>query len=88
MSQNWPTREQDLQTARIIMEEYANQKESDSLGLFEVVVDQIEKRMNLQLSGWVVILARHFLSTYGVSQGDFITRQVISRCITQEATVH
>jgi hypothetical protein len=70
------------------MEEYANERESESLGLFEIVVDQVEKRMNFRLSGWVVILARHFSSTYGANQGDFITRQVISRCITQDATVH
>lgn len=88
MSQNWPTRDQDLQTARVIMEEYANERESDSLGLFEIVVDQIEKRMNFRLSGWVVILAKHFASTYGASQGDFVTRRVISRCITQGETLH
>ena len=88
MNQNWPTREKDMQTARIIMEEYANERESESLGLFEIVVDQIEKRMNVRLSGWVVILARHFVSTYGTTKGDYITRQVISRCITQDATVH
>lgn len=88
MSQNWPTREKDLQTARVIMEEYANDRDSNTLGLFEIVVDQMEKRMNFRLSGWVVILAKHFVSAYGVTQGDFITRQVISRCITQDATVH
>lgn len=88
MSQNWPTREQDLQTARLIMEEYANERDSTSLGLFEIVVDQMEKRMNFRLSGWVMILAKHFVSTYGANQGNFITRQVISRCITQDATLH
>ena len=88
MSQSWPTREEDLQTARIIMEQYANNRDSDSLGLFEVVVDQIEKRMNFRLSGWVLILAKHFVTSYGLNQGDFVTRQVISRCITQDATVH
>ncbi|WP_298626531.1 hypothetical protein [uncultured Legionella sp.] len=88
MSQNWPTRDSDLQTARVIMEEYANDRESDSLGLFEIVVDQAEKRMNFRLSGWVVILAKHFSSMYGASQGDFVTRQVISRCIVQGETLH
>lgn len=43
MSQNWPTRDKDLQTARVIMEEYASERESDTLGLFEIVVDQAEK---------------------------------------------
>ncbi|KTD57415.1 hypothetical protein [Legionella shakespearei] len=88
MSQNWPTRDEDLKTARVIMEEYANDRESDSLGLFEIVVDQAEKRMNYRLSGWVVILAKHFSSLYGASQGDYVTRRVISRCIVQGQTLH
>lgn len=88
MSQSWPTRDQDMQTARVIMEEYASERKSDSLGLFEIVVDQIAKRMDYRLSGWVVILAKHFSSLYGASQGDFVTRQVISCCITQGNTLH
>lgn len=88
MNQEWPTREKDLQDARSIMEEYANERDSDSLGLFEIVVDRFEKRMNFRLSGWVLLLAKHFVSTYGANQGDFITRQVISRCIMQDATIH
>lgn len=88
MNQNWPTRDKDLQAARIIMEEYANQRESDSLGLFEIEVDKVEKRMNFCLSGWVILLAKHFASIYGASQGDFVTRQVISCCITEGQTVH
>lgn len=44
MSQNWPTRDKDLQAARVIMEEYASDRESDTLGLFEIVVDQAEKK--------------------------------------------
>lgn len=88
MSQNWPTRDKDLQTARYIMEEYANERESDSLGLFEIVVDQVEKRMDYRLSGWVILLAKHFASIYGASQGDFVTRQIITRCIVQGQTLH
>lgn len=88
MSQNWPTRDEDLKTARVIMEEYASDRESDSLGLFEIVVDQAEKKMNYRLSGWVVILAKHFSSLYGASQGDYVTRRVISRCIVQGQTLH
>jgi len=88
MSQNWPTRDKDLQAARVIMEEYASERESDSLGLFEIVVDQAEKKMDFRLSGWVIVLAKHFNSMYGVSQGDFVTRQIITRCLTQGQTLH
>ncbi len=88
MSQNWPTRDRDLQTARVIMEEYANERDNAALGLFEIVVDQVNKRMDFCLSGWVVILAKHFNSLYGVAQGDFVTRQVITCCLTQGQTLH
>ncbi|QDP71173.1 hypothetical protein FOG18_00525 [Legionella israelensis] len=88
MNQNWPTKDKDLQVARIIMEEYANERETDALGLMEIVVNQSEKRMDFRLSGWVILLAKHFNSLYGATQGDYVTRQVISRCITQGATVH
>lgn len=88
MSQRWPTKDKDLQTARVIIEEYAYHRENESLGMFEIVVDQIEKRMNFRLSGWVLLLAKHFISTYGAHQGDYITRQVVSRCIVQDATLH
>lgn len=75
-------------TAQRIMEEYANEQETDSLGLFELVVNQEEKRMDFRLSSWVVILAEHFKSLYGSTRGDFITRQVISYCITKDETLH
>ncbi|MDP3267517.1 MAG: hypothetical protein Q8M40_00575 [Legionella sp.] len=88
MSQSWPTRDIDLDTARVIMEEYANERDSNALGLFEIEVDQIEKKMNFKLSGWVVTLAKHFAKAYGISQGDFVTRQIITRCITQGETLH
>ncbi|MFA6303270.1 MAG: hypothetical protein WC627_09090 [Legionella sp.] len=88
MNQNWPTKDRDLKTARVIIEEYASTRESESLGLFEIVVNQVEKRMNFQLSGWVVAIAKHFVSEYGSSQGDYVTRQVISTCITQGNTLH
>lgn len=88
MSQNWPTKNEDLQTARLIMEEYARENESEALGLLEIVVDQNQKKMDFCISGWVIQIAKHFNALYGASHGDFITRQVISSCITQGHTIH
>jgi len=88
MNKNWPTKIKDMYAAQRIMEEYANEKNTDSLGLFEVVVNQEAKRMDFRLSSWVILLAEHFKSIYGASQGDFVTRQVISCCITQGETLH
>ncbi|OGV51983.1 MAG: hypothetical protein A3F46_07225 [Legionellales bacterium RIFCSPHIGHO2_12_FULL_42_9] len=88
MKKNWPTQEKDMIIAQLIIEQYANKTDSDSLGLFELVVDQKEKRMNFQLSIWVVILAKQFKELYGAEQGDLVTRQVISRCLTGVETIH
>lgn len=88
MKQNWPTKDKDMETARMIMQEYSSDRDSSHLGLMEVVVNTQKKRMDLRLSGWVVLLAKHFNSEYGASHGDFVTRQVISRCITKDATMH
>jgi len=88
MNNNWPTKDKDMHTAQRIMEEYANENKSDSLGLFEMVVNQKEKRMDFRLASWVLALAEHFKSLYGASQGNFVTRQVISYCITKGETLH
>ncbi|WP_028387762.1 hypothetical protein [Legionella fairfieldensis] len=88
MNKNWPTKAKDMNIALRIMEEYANEQNTDSLGLFEIVVNQAEKRMDFRLSSWVMILAEHFKSLYGASKGDFITRQIISSCITNGETLH
>ena len=88
MSSSWPTKEKDLQIAQVIMEEFAKLENTESLGLFELVVDQKEKRMNFRLANWVVTLANHYNNLYGSTQGDYVTRQVISRCITQGETLH
>jgi hypothetical protein len=88
VDKNWPTKAKDMHIAQLIMEEYAENENKDALGLFELVVDQQEKKMNFRLANWVVILAQQFNSMYGSDQGDFVTRQVIRQCLTQGQTLH
>ncbi len=88
MNKEWPTKEKDMHIAQVIMQEFSKDNEEDSLGLFELVVNQSKKRMGFRLSTWVVTLARHFKQLYGAQQGDFVTRKVISQCIRNEHTVH
>lgn len=88
MKKNWPTKDRDMHIAQQIMEQYAQEQNSNNLGLFELVVNQEEKRMNYRLSSWVLMLAEHFKSIYGENQGDFVTRQVITRCLINGQTLH
>lgn len=88
MNRDWPTREKDMSIAQKIMEDYAYKSDSEALGLFELFVNQTEKRMGFRISGWVLTIAEHFKSLYGAAQGDFVTRQVITQCITRGHTLH
>lgn len=85
---DWPTQEKDISAARKIIEEYANQYNTDALGLFELFLNRKEKRFNFRLSHWVLKLAQHFNSIYGSTQGDYVTRKVISHCLTEGQTLH
>lgn len=88
MNKEWPTKSQDIRAAQAIMEEYANETNSETLGMFELVVDQEKKRMDFKLSSWVVAIASHFKSKYGEEKGDSITRLVLTYCITRNETIH
>ncbi len=88
MYKSWPTKDKDMHIAQLIMEEYATKQDCDALGLFELVVNQNEKRMNFRLSKWVLALAQRFNTMYGTNQGDEITRLVISNCMVQGQTLH
>lgn len=88
MNKEWPTKEKDMQVAKLIIDEYAQDSNANSLGLFELVVAQNKSSMNLRLSGWIVALTNYFHSAYGPKQGDFVTKMVISKCITNGQTVH
>jgi hypothetical protein len=88
MKSDWPTQAKDLLLAQTIIADYAHANACDALGLFELVVNEKEKRMDFQLSAWVITLAKQFKSLYGADEGDTITRRVISRCITAGETMH
>jgi hypothetical protein len=88
MNSDWLTKEEDMHLAREFITKYAHARDVNTVGLFEMVVDITEKRMDFCLSEWVVMLARHFMSRYGAAQGDFVTRQVVSLCITQGHVIH
>lgn len=88
MSDNWPTKYKDMRIAQTIMDEYAQHKQVEALGLFEVVVDERAKSMDFRLAGWVVALASRFHDMYGAQQGDYIIRQVIALCMRQNQILH
>lgn len=88
MSQEWLTEEKDLQVAALIIDTYSNESEDQPLGLFEMVASNKTEALDLRLANWVVALSEHFSELYGQIQGDYVTRKIVSRCLTSGETVH
>jgi hypothetical protein len=88
MNRKWLTKDKDIHIANLIMMNYADSTKTDAITLFELVLDKKAKRMGFQLASWVVKLSDCFIKMYGVEQGDFVVRQIISNCFIGEQTVH
>lgn len=85
---NWPTKTKDLHVAEQIMEEYASAQQTSNLTLFEITTVGKDKQFDFRLSQWVNTLAAHFFHEYGVNQGNFVLRKIVSHCLTRGTTVH
>lgn len=88
MARQWPTKTKDLQMARDIIEQYAKARNTQELGLFELVFNEKEKKMNFQISSWIQMLADVFAQEYGDLDGDRITRHVITQCLVGDQLIH
>ena len=84
----WTTKNKDMLIAARIMEEHARQQSTDALSLFDLVVNQVEKRMDFRLSNWVIALVAQYHAMYGENRGEEITRLVISAYMVQGQTLH
>lgn len=87
MSKNWPTKANDLDAAASIIRKYVALNEDRSLGIFEVDVSD-QDGLDLRISDWILELAEYFYQLYGKEQGDFVTKMVVSKCITNGHSIH
>lgn len=88
MKNNWPTKTSDLEIAKEILEEYIVENDAEALGFFEVTVNQKENKIGVRLSSWILNLTKQFRERYGETQGDEITKKVLSCCLIKGETIH
>lgn len=86
--QTWPTKYKDIRIAQEVIDNYAHNHNTQTLNIFDLVFDPIKKRMDVQLSEWITHLIILFTAMYGMEQGDFIARKIISKVIMQGETLH
>jgi hypothetical protein len=87
---DWPTKSKDLNLAQSFIDWYANSigRSSASIGLFEVVADIQNKKMDLKLSPWVLAMTLYFQKIYGLEQGELISRKILTLYFTQDQSIH
>ncbi|HBB53499.1 MAG TPA: hypothetical protein DCZ80_06320 [Legionellales bacterium] len=87
---SWPTKHKDLKVAKSFIDGYAQYvgRQSEGVGLFEVVADIAKKSLELKLSPWVIAMTLHFQKIYGNEQGEVISRKILSLYFTQGQTIH
>lgn len=85
MKKDWLTSTQDLYVARQIINRF--RQDDKTLGIFEVVSSD-EGKDQVFLSEWVMILTEHFRKIYGLEQGDFVMRKIVSKCLINGEQVH
>lgn len=85
---DWPTKIKDIHFTEQLMEEFASQHQTTSLGLFEIITDHKDKQFEFRLSQWVTALASHFFQEYGTHQGTIVLRNIVSHCFIRDTTVH
>ena len=86
MTQNWPTKKQDIYDAQVILAMFGAQDKL--LSIFEIDTDLMGNIKKVSLSEWVITLTKHYRSRYGEDDGDNIMKKVISHNMIQGETIH
>ncbi len=87
---DWPTKKKDLKVARDIIESYAKsyQLQAQTIGVFEVVTDIHQKKLEWGLSPWVMAMTTYFQNLYGIEQGELVVRKILTLYFVQGQTLH
>lgn len=89
MNKDWPTKQQDMNVAVSIFNEYAKRNEGEPLGFLEVVMYKDEdKKVELKMPKWILEIQNFFRNQYGYEHGHAITSKVLTRFLLKDEVVH
>ena len=90
MIQNeWPTQNQDLETANDIINKHQEWNDGEPLGFIEIIVNKNQpKPIEVRIPEWIQEIIDHFREQYGYEQGGTIASKVITRILLKDETIH
>jgi len=88
MTKEWPTQEEDMNTAIAIIDKYKEFNEGQPVGLVDIVVSSETEEVDIKTPDWIVELANNFAAKYGLEKGSEITQKVLTKCLLTGQTIH
>jgi hypothetical protein len=88
MSKDWLTKEEDLQAAAEIIDEYDMLNEGEPIALLNIVFKGEGKEFDVHVSDMVVDITDYFIKRYGVDNGRAIASKVLTKFLLAGHTIH
>lgn len=83
----WITQADDIEFAEQTINKHIELNEGEPIGLFEIVIKPNDA-VDICVADWVIELSNHFDEKYGKEKGAYITKMIVSRCLTRGETLH
>lgn len=88
MMNDWPTKQQDMNAAVSIVNDYVKRNEGEPLGFLEVAMFKDDNKMELKMPQWIVEIQSFFRQQYGYEHGHAITSKVLTKFLLKNESIH
>ena len=88
MQDNWITEQDDLSIATDIIEKHINLLDVDEHLPMPKIIARLDNALEYVTPDWMLEIAETFDDRYGLQQGDFVTRRVLTHFLLNGRVIH
>jgi hypothetical protein len=88
MQENWPTEQEDLAIANDIIEKHIDMLDEHAELPMPRIMARLDNAVEYLTPDWMIEIAEAFDERYGLTQGDYITRRVLTHYLLRGKVVH
>ncbi len=88
MQEDWPTAQEDLHIANTVIKKYIDLLQDDEQLPMPHILLRSDSYPSYWAPDWMLELAEIFGDRYGLIQGDYVTRRVLTHYLLQGNTIH
>ena len=88
MNEDWPTQEEDLQSASEIVDEHILLNGDEPIFLLHLLFKDEDGDFDVQISDFMTDLTERFVCQYGIKKGKKIACKIITKLLLAGKTIH